>query len=473
VKHSILWYIAFGSILLNLYFGFGAIPIANHIIEVQEETIDQILGDFARLCKEAKTEQNPSRSIRSLYKKEASMPYQVLGGARVPVKVYVESLSDVESSALDQLRNTANLPWVLGVSGMPDVHWGNGATVGSVIVQRDALAPSVVGVDIGCGMCAVLTPLKASQLKDLPKLRHSIERSVPVGFNSNSKISENAKRLLLELGRPSERASDGLYQRATEQLGSLGGGNHFIEICLDKEPDPNVWVMLHSGSRNIGKELAELHIRKAKGLMGELVRKFGEMVIPEELAALVVGTPEYEQYLEDLFWCQRFAKANRDEMMVRVLKDLSHHVLGEDKGPGFMTLERVDCHHNYVSREDTPLGNGLLVTRKGAVSARIGEMGIIPGSMGARSFIVRGKGNPDSFCSCSHGAGRKMSRGKAKKTFTVADMKLQTEGVECRKDAGVLDEIPGAYKDIEQVMRNQSDLVEVAAELKQVLCVKG
>lgn len=405
------------------------------------------------------------------------MPYKTLNGAKIPIKVFVKDLSEVESGALDQLRNSANLPWVEGLAAMPDVHWGNGATVGSVIVQKDALSPSVVGVDIGCGMMAYQTIFTLEDLggeAGLRKLRSSIERSVPVGFNSNKDVSTRVAGALEELGQLSERGQKFL-SRASVQLGTLGGGNHFIEICLDTKG--KVWVMLHSGSRNIGKELAEYHIHKAQGLMGELAKKYPSITenpIPPELAALLVGTKDYDNYIEDLFWCQGFARANREEMMLRVLKDLSYHVYKEERlWKTFVTDLRVQCHHNYISKEDTEFGSACLVTRKGAVSAKYGELGIIPGSMGAKSFIVRGKGSADSYCSCSHGAGRKMSRGKAKKSFTLEDFAKQTAGVECRKDGGVLDEIPGAYKDIQEVMDNQSDLVEVVAELKQVLCVKG
>lgn len=404
------------------------------------------------------------------------MPYKILNGAKIPIKVFVKNLEDVENQALDQLRNSANLPWVEGLAAMPDVHWGNGATVGSVIVQKDALSPSVVGVDIGCGMMAYQTIFTLDDLggdAGLRKLRHSIERSVPVGFNSNKEVTERVSIFIDTLGQLSERGQKFL-ERAKVQLGTLGGGNHFIEICLDT--NGKVWVMLHSGSRNIGKELAEYHIHKAQGLMGELVKKYPSITenpIPPELAALLVGTKDYENYIDDLLWCQGFAKSNRMEIMLRVLKDLSYHVYGEDRiFNTFLTDLRVQCHHNYISHEDTEFGASI-VTRKGAVSAKNGELGIIPGSMGAKSFIVRGKGNADSYCSCSHGAGRKMSRGAAKRKFTVADLEQQTTGVECRKDNGVLDEIPGAYKDIQEVMDNQSDLVEVVAELKQILCVKG
>jgi len=399
------------------------------------------------------------------------MPYQILQGSKVPVKVFVDDLSKVESEALNQLRNVANLPWVLGVSAMPDCHYGKGATVGSVIVQKEALSPTVVGVDIGCGAIATKTPFSLSDFdnKSLKILRDQIEASVPVGFKSNETLTNRAATSFLNIGVPSERAEKFLSNAAL-QLGSLGGGNHFIEICTDKEN--NIWIMLHSGSRNIGKELADYHINKAKGLMGELVKKFGEMIIDPDLAALVVGTSAYDDYIRDLFFCQKYASANREEMMLRVLRQLSLFVLNEDVGPTKLTKLKVSCHHNYISAEDTPLGYAL-VTRKGAVSAKIGELGIIPGSMGQKSYIVKGLGNAESYSSCSHGAGRRMSRGKAKKVFTLEDMEIQTLGVECRKDMGVLDEIPGAYKDIDEVMNNQKDCVEVVAELKQILCVKG
>jgi tRNA-splicing ligase RtcB len=360
---------------------------------------------------------------------------------------------------------------------MPDVHWGNGATVGSVIVQQDALSPAVVGVDIGCGMMAYQTIFTLDSLggdKGLKVLRASIERSIPVGFNSNKEVTKRVAGFISNLGKLSERGQK-FFDKASLQLGTLGGGNHFIEVCLDTTG--KVWIMLHSGSRNIGKELAEYHIHKAQGLIGELAKKYPSITdspIPKELAALIVGTQAYNDYIEYLFWCQGFSKSNREEMMLRVLKDLSYHVYKEERlWTTFVTNLRVQCHHNYISKESTEFGMASLVTRKGAVSAKAGELGIIPGSMGAKSFIVKGKGNADSYCSCSHGAGRKMSRSKAKKVFTVKDLEEQTSGVECRKDTDVLDEIPGAYKDIQEVMDSQKDLVEVVAELKQILCVKG
>jgi tRNA-splicing ligase RtcB len=263
----------------------------------------------------------------------------------------------------------------------------------------------------------------------------------------------------VQVGTPSA----GDVKRAREQLGTLGGGNHFIEVCLDLEG--GVWVMLHSGSRNIGKVLAETHIEKAKGLMKQYFIELGD----PDLAYLAQGTFEFAEYIADLKWAQSYAFRNRIRMMDLVMKDLAHAFNG---GAPLERLLEVNCHHNYVDWEHH-FGENVMVTRKGAVRARQGELGIIPGSMGAKSFIVRGLGNADSFHSCSHGAGRRMSRTKARASFTVADLEAQTAGVECRKDEGVLDEIPGAYKDIDEVMANQADLVEVVAQLKQVLCVKG
>lgn len=317
-----------------------------------------------------------------------------------------------------------------------------------------------------CGMCAVKLPFKIDALGDsLDKLRSSIERSVPVGFNENKEPTDRTLRVFDWLGIPGHSKSVNL-DKGLKQLGTLGGGNHFIEICEDAEK--NAWVMLHSGSRNIGKSLAEIHIQKAKGLMDEY---FINLPDPD-LAYLVQKTVEFDSYIKDLRWAQNYAKENRNEMMLRVLKDVSYYVYGEDKGPEFMTTFRVDCHHNYTQMENH-FGSNVWVTRKGAVSAREGELGIIPGSMGTQSYIVKGKGNLESFCSCSHGAGRRMSRKKARDTFTQEDLIAQTNGVECRKDTDVIDEIPGAYKDINLVMANQADLVEVVYELKQLLCVKG
>lgn len=391
---------------------------------------------------------------------------------RVPVKIW-SPLETVESSALDQLKNMANLPFVFKhVAAMPDVHLGKGATVGSVVATKNAVCPAAVGVDIGCGMMAVKLDVSLMQLKNKVKeIRHSIERSVPVGHSSNKHVSDEVAHLEmwktyndLAATKVHRKTESELKGTAMKQLGSLGGGNHFIELCEDTEG--NAWVMLHSGSRNIGKSLAEIHVANAKE---EMKRMFISLPDPD-LAYYVAGTQGYSQYMMDLMWCQAYAAKNREVMMNKVLKDISH-ALGLAGAPLNRVLE-VNCHHNYAAMENH-YGENVLITRKGAVRARQGDMGIIPGSMGTRSYIVEGLGNPESFNSCSHGAGRRMSRTKAKATFTLEDLAKQTEGVECRKDAGVLDEIPGSYKDIDEVMENQKDLVKIVAQLKQFLCIKG
>lgn len=391
----------------------------------------------------------------------------VITKSRVPVKVWT-SVEEMENGAIDQLVNTANLPCVFRhVAAMPDVHVGYGATVGSVVATKGAVIPAAVGVDIGCGMMAVKTPFTADQLPDsLKELRTEIEWSVPVGFNEHKSPSELAESWTGFAGFediPKELHDKG--GKALRQLGTLGGGNHFIEVCLDTEQQ--VWVMLHSGSRNIGKEIAEVYINKAKDLMKWYMIDLAD----PDLAYLVEESQEFKDYWRDLQWAQAYALKNREIMMHAVMQAIAKVMLG-DWGKPIARLVEVNCHHNYAEREHH-FGSNVIVTRKGAVRARVGDMGIIPGSMGTRSYIVRGLGNPESFCSCSHGAGRKMSRGKAKANFTVEDLATQTDGVECRKDASVLDEIPGAYKDIDRVMENQKDLVEIVATLKQVLCVKG
>ena len=398
------------------------------------------------------------------------MSIDVLTGAGKPIHLWAP-LAEVEPQALAQLENVARLPWVFHhVAAMADVHFGIGATVGSVIAMKGALAPAAVGVDIGCGMGAIRTSLRASDLPDnLEALRAVIETEIPDGFNSVEEpafkdgspedIRRDGAQLFAEFADLTDKVSD-LLPKAKRQAGTLGGGNHFIEICLDTEQ--RVWLMLHSGSRNIGKVLAEHHIGVAKALAHNAD-------LPDrDLAVFLASTPEMAAYRHDLFWAQRYAFFNR-RVMFELLKEAveanvtDRNVIFEDP---------ILCHHNYVS-EETHFGEDLLITRKGAIDAGRGVMGIIPGSMGTRSYIVRGLGNPESFCSASHGAGRRMSRGAAKRKFTVADLAEQTAGVCCRKDADVLDEIPGAYKSIEQVMANQADLVEVVHELKQVLCVKG
>jgi tRNA-splicing ligase RtcB len=392
---------------------------------------------------------------------------------RVPVKVWT---NDIQHEAIEQLINVSKLPIVHGhVAAMPDVHAGIGATVGSVIPTRDAIIPAAVGVDIGCGMNAVRLTLTAKDLPDtLARVRSSIESAVPVGFNQHdySKVQGSAHA---RMARPLSDRLDSIVKKHPGvmkmqrqfartwmcQLGSLGSGNHFIELCLDEEQ--RVWVMLHSGSRGVGNVLGRYFIAAAKKDM-----QSHQMNLPDrDLAYFSEGSELFDDYVEAVEWAQDYALLNRREMMRLVVEALREHL------PVFkLDGEAINCHHNYVAREHH-FGENLFITRKGAISAREGELGIIPGSMGARSFIVRGLGNAQSFCSCSHGAGRRMSRSEAKRRFSRFDLIAQTEGVECRKDPGVIDEIPGAYKDIDAVMANQTDLAQVVHTLKQVLCVKG
>lgn len=394
---------------------------------------------------------------------------QVISDTKVPVKIWTDY---VEPEAEQQLRNVASLPFIYKhVAVMPDCHAGKGSTVGTVIATKGAIIPACVGVDIGCGMSALKLPFKIDVFQDLPKLRHSIERSVPTGMNPNRTITPSAAAAFLALGDISDVAKakvrNGVMEKSQHSIGTLGGGNHFIEICGDQNND--AWIMLHSGSRNIGKCLAEIHIDKAKNLMKEYFINVPHV----DLAYLVQNTPEFKAYLHDLMWGQNFARSNREEMMDKVLREVLYHV---GKLPEYNQLKdtcfRVNCHHNYTSIE-YHFGSNVYVTRKGAVSAKLNEWGIIPGSMGTRSYIVQGMGNADSFHSCSHGAGRRMSRTKARETFTQEDLEKQTQGVECRKDKDIVDEIPGAYKSIDEVMANQSDLVKPIFELKQILCIKG
>lgn len=385
----------------------------------------------------------------------------------------------IEYEAINQIRNLSRLPILAGhVAVVPDVHFGKGATVGSVIPTMGVIIPAAVGVDIGCGMCAIRTDLIAGELPDsLAPIRGAIESVVPLGFAVHGRelnpTHEGPHGRVLRVGMEALfRRFEALgilsvlgrvdARRIWQQLGTLGGGNHFIELCLDEEDA--VWVMLHSGSRFIGKTIGEAAI----GMARESAHRAGVPLPDRDLAWLTEGTAEFDRYVEALRWAQDYAALNRDLMLFRVM-----NVLREAFGrPIGSTKEAINCHHNYASVEEH-FGRQVWVTRKGAVSARAGELGIIPGSMGARSFIVRGKGNPASYCSCSHGAGRRMSRGAAKRFFDLAALAAQTEGVECRKDEGVIDEIPGAYKDIDVVMAAQADLVGIEHTLKQVLCVKG
>ncbi|QSB04396.1 RtcB family protein [Natronoglycomyces albus] len=387
--------------------------------------------------------------------------------ATAPIRLWGDP-DAVEDSARQQLHNIAALPWVHGVAVMPDVHYGKGATVGSVIAMQGAVSPAAVGVDIGCGMTAQLTSLTAADLPDnLRKLRANIERDIPVGRGAH-KRAVDPDAIKLDIGHWWEfwngfsdlvkGASSSLKGKAHKQMGTLGGGNHFIEVCLDGQD--RVWLMLHSGSRYIGNALAMHHIEKAKQL------PHNQDLPDPDLAVFVADTPQMRQYRQDLYWAQEYAKRNRAVMM-GLLRGVIRRQF-----PTVSFEPEISAHHNYVS-EETHDGQELLVTRKGAIRAGRGDMGIIPGSMGAASFIVRGLGNGNAYDSASHGAGRKMSRTKARNEFTAEDLRAQTAGVECRKDGGVIDEIPSAYKDIHEVMAAQTDLVEIVAQLKQIVCVKG
>ena len=394
---------------------------------------------------------------------------QVIEQGRVPVKVYTD---DVEAGARQQLVNISRLPIVHHhVAAMPDVHAGIGATVGSVIATDRAIIPAAVGVDIGCGMIASRTSLTANDLdeKSLKRVYDQIVRDVPVGRDQHKE-----GRALAAAARPLERglksvvakhpAVEKRFPRAQnwkQQMGTLGGGNHFIEVCLDEAQ--RVWVMLHSGSRGIGNAIGTYFIELARRDMERQQRQLPD----RDLAYFEEGAQHFADYVEAVHWAQAYAARNREAMMSLVLGALERHL------PAFaVTAEAVNCHHNYVEREHH-YGRDVWVTRKGAIRARKGDLGIIPGSMGARSYIVRGKGVEESFQSCAHGAGRRMSRTAATKTFTQKDVEAQTAGVLCRKDKGVIDEIPAAYKNIAEVMANQSDLVDVVHTLKQVVCVKG
>lgn len=393
-----------------------------------------------------------------------------------PIKLWTRGVP-VEAAAHAQLENLAKLPFVgPHVAVMPDVHLGKGATIGSVIPTEGALVPAAVGVDLGCGMIAVRTSLTSQRLPDdLRAARAAIEAVVPHGRTDNG--GENDRGAFRDLpGRHARRWADELELGWLElcertpkltrgntwnHLGTLGTGNHFVELCLD-EAD-RVWVMLHSGSRGVGNRIGMYFIEAAKREMQRWFVKLPD----DDLAYLPDNTPLFGDYVQAVRWAQDFARINRELMMAATV-DALRGVLGDFDA----SLEAVNCHHNYVAKE-RHFGRDLWITRKGAVRAGPGELGIIPGSMGTRSYIVRGKGNPDSFCSCAHGAGRSMSRNEAKRRFTVADHARATAGIECRKDADVVDETPMAYKPIEAVMAAQAELVEVVHELRQVVCVKG
>lgn len=390
-----------------------------------------------------------------------------LRGAKAPTLMWADE-HEVEHAALQQLRNIASMKWVHGIRVMPDVHVGKGATVGSVIAMEQAISPSAVGVDIGCGVSAIRTSLTESDLPDdLRSLRLRIESLIPVGSKGHASMP-NVKKLGIDRGwdtfwsqyRTLHPGVNKMEQRAHSQMGTLGSGNHFLEMCVDSES--RVWLTLHAGSRNIGKALAEQHIEIAKSLPQN-------MDLPDpDLAVFLRGTPEMDAYRRDLTWAQEYALRSR-KIMLELFKNVVREAF---PAVGVSFDSEISCHHNYVAEEEID-GRQMLVTRKGAIRAGSGDLGLIPGSMGTGSYIVRGLGNDASFQSASHGAGRKMSRAEAKSTYTVDDLIAQTQGVESRKDQGLVDEIPGAYKDLNKVIEAQSDLVSVVQHLRTVLCVKG
>lgn len=381
--------------------------------------------------------------------------------------------SVIEPNTLNQAIKTSKMPFITPhLALMPDAHLGKGATVGSVIPTEGAIMPAAVGVDIGCGMIAVRTQFTAKDIEQisvdnpLRELREAIEMAIPTsagGYNSNTTTSSARRNLILE-----KEAGDrlGFYDSMTKtnwslMLGTLGSGNHFIEVVLD-EVD-RVWLFLHSGSRGIGNKVASHHIEKAQ----EFCRNAFIKLEDPDLAYLVEGTPEFDLYIRDLRWCQHFALLNREEMMDRTIKELSKYM-----GRQVKEAQRINCHHNFTQKE-IHMGKTLWISRKGAISSQEGEFGLIPGSMGTASYVVRGKGNVPSFCSAPHGAGRVYSRGKAKETFNIEQLRVAMQGIEYRDSAAFLDEIPQAYKDIDQIMFDADDLVEVVHKFHQIVNVKG
>jgi len=394
---------------------------------------------------------------------------------KFPVKIWTDEIDD---NAITQLENMAQMPFIhKHIAAMPDVHWGMGATIGSVIASKGAIIPAAVGVDLGCGMMAVQTSLTANDLPDnLRSLRNDIETVVPHGRTDNGRAndvggwSELPAHIAVRWAGLAARYDEIIKKHPkakgfnnANHLGTLGTGNHFIEVCLDE--NDSVWVMLHSGSRGAGNKIGSYFIQKAKE---EMERYHITPYLPDkDLSYLVEYTEIYDDYCNAVEWAQDFAEENRKAMMEAVLKVMHKHY-----GNFSTEATAINCHHNYISKENH-FGSNVIVTRKGAIRARDGDMGIIPGSMGAKSFIVRGKGNKESFCSCSHGAGRKLGRKQAHRLYTAEDLAEQTKGIECPKDESRVDEIPSAYKDIDKVMDNQSDLVEIVHTLRQVVNVKG
>lgn len=380
---------------------------------------------------------------------------------------------EIEPEAQEQIKNTASMPFVFRhVAVMPDCHYGKGSTVGTVLATQGAIIPAAVGVDIGCGMIAVKTSLKKSDLENLGKtltaLRISIERSIPMSAGRfNQKITESAQKRIDELkSMPGINTANNLSKNWPEQLGTLGGGNHFIEICTDQ--DDTIWVTLHSGSRGVGNKIGNFYISVAQDICA---KNFIELP-DKDLAFIPEVHYMFEDYMRDLKWAQHFALLNRDEMMDRVLKDFSYFMYGEDGHQENFEMQRINCHHNFTQIENH-MGGNAWITRKGAIEASVGKLAMIPGSMGTSSYIVSGLGNDSSFCSAPHGAGRRMSRKKASDTFKMEDLEKAMEGIEYRKSDVLIDEIPGAYKDIDRTIEYAKDLVEVKYKLKQILNCKG
>jgi tRNA-splicing ligase RtcB len=374
----------------------------------------------------------------------------------------------IEPEALKQIENTASMPFIFKhVAVMPDCHYGKGATIGTVLATQGSIIPAAVGVDIGCGMIAVKTPLVRDDIKDAAAIRTGIERRIPMSAGKNNRtLTDSAAARVKELERAAGRDYNAIDPNWKLALGTLGGGNHFIELATDESN--RVWATLHSGSRGIGNKIGNLHIRRAQTLA-----KNNHVSLPDrDLAFLTEGTKEFDDYIRDLLWAQQFAKANRDEMMDRVMIELSRTVYGDSSHTAELEVQRINCHHNFTQLEEH-FGQRVWVTRKGAIEAKRGMWAMIPGSMGTRSYIVTGLENPVAFNSAPHGAGRRLSRTAARKQFTMSDLDAAMRGVEFRRSSVLLDEIPSAYKNIDEVMENAKDLIEIKHVLKQFVNVKG
>jgi tRNA-splicing ligase RtcB len=374
----------------------------------------------------------------------------------------------IEPEALKQIENTASMPFIYKhVAVMPDCHFGKGATVGTVLATKGSIIPAAVGVDIGCGMIAVKTPLRREQINNSAVIRTGIERRIPMGAgNNNRSLSDSAARRVKELEKIATRDYNAIDRLWPLQLGTLGGGNHFIELATDESD--TVWATLHSGSRGVGNKIGNMHIRRAQ----TIAKEKGTRLPDRDLAYLVEGTKEFDEYIRDLLWAQNFARLNRDEMMDRVMLELSRSIYGDGEHTSELEAQRINCHHNFTQIEEH-FGERVWVTRKGAIEARHGMWAMIPGSMGTRSYIVTGKEHPMAFKSAPHGAGRRLSRTAARKQYTLSDLDTAMHGIEFRRSSTLVDEIPSAYKNIDEVMENAKDLVEVKHVLRQFVNVKG